>query len=121
MLRVLFCLLIANLSFASEVHDPKIKADFSIVKEQLETNLMALCSWDEKSFTAEKPNEFYTEILCNDGSYKYKFGTWLMYGATTQVRAEAYGVSEGSKWFCTVEGQIENGAFHSEMACTQLE
>lgn len=121
MLRILFCLAFASLSFAAEIQNPQIKADFSIVKEQLESNLMALCSWDEKAITAENKNEYYTEILCSDGSYSYKFGTRLMYGHTTQVHAEAYAVSEGNKWFCVAEGPIENGVFHSEMACTQLE
>lgn len=123
MIRILVLLLISCVSFSAEIQDPKIKSDFALIEEQMETNLYGLCSWDEKIFTTEKPNEFYTDILCSDGTYSYKFGTWLTYGAdTTTLRAEAYAVSgdNAKKWFCTMEGQIEKGVVHSEMACSEL-
>ena len=123
MIRILIILLISSVSFAAEIQDPKIKSDFALVEEQMETSLYGLCSWDEKVFTTDKPNEFYTEILCSDGTFRYKFGTWLMYNNDqTMLRAEAYAVSGDNnvKWFCTMEGQIEKGVVHSEMACKEL-
>ena len=121
MFKVLAILLIGSLSFAAEVSNPQVKSDFSLIEEQMETSLFGVCSWDEKVFTTPEPNEFYTEILCSDGSYSYKFGTWLMYGEQTTLRAESYAVSNANKWFCLMEGGIEQGSVYSQMACTQLE
>lgn len=121
MIQTLVFLLLGSVSFAAEVSDPVVKADFSLLKGHLEDQLFALCSWDEKIFTTPTADEYFTEMPCRDGSYSYKFGLWLNKGTSTTFRAESYALSDASKWFCAWDGELIDAKVFSEGSCTQLE
>jgi len=106
---------------AAEIENPKIQNHLSLIKEQLESTLYGWCQWDNKVFTTPYENEFYTEFPCQDGDYKYKFGTWLRYGTEISFRAESYAASQSSLWSCLAEGKVVDDKVAIEISCKQIQ